>query len=435
MNVKNLEITLLPAQKDELPVPIFRWDLSPTLLAFLAATIGYSLYYVCRLSLSVMKGPLVEEGLLTEFQLGLVGSALFYTLAAGKLVNGFLADRVDIRKFAATGLLISAAINLGLGFHVGFYALFALWMINGWCQSMGAGSFITGLTRLFDVQVRGTYYGIWSSSHNIGEALSFLLVSFAVAHAGWRFGWWTAGMLGLTGAAVIWLFFRTDAARGERAPAVSASVAKAAQIRLLKNPTVWLIALASMLMYISRYSINSWGIFFLEKAKGYPIEKASLIVSVSAVCGIVGTVSSGWISDRFFRGDRAVPTIFAGVLNVLALIVFLMAPAHFVALSMASMAVFGVTIGALLCYLGGLMAVDIAGNGAAGAAVGIVGMASYAGAGTQDVISGFLIGAHKVTLSGQSTYDFLPVSLFWIGSSLLCVLVSVAAWWSNRRAS
>ncbi len=62
---------------------------------FLSATIGYSIYYVCRLSLSVVKAPLVQERILTESQLGVIGSGLFYAYAVGKLVNGFLADRAN----------------------------------------------------------------------------------------------------------------------------------------------------------------------------------------------------------------------------------------------------------------------------------------------------------------------------------------------------
>jgi hypothetical protein len=55
---------------------------------FLSATIGYGLFYVCRLSISVVKKPLVDGGILTEKELGIVGSALFFSYAAGKFVRG-----------------------------------------------------------------------------------------------------------------------------------------------------------------------------------------------------------------------------------------------------------------------------------------------------------------------------------------------------------
>ena len=61
----------------------------------------------------------------------------------------------------------------------------------------------------------------------------------------------------------------------------------------------------------------------------------------------------------------------------------------------------------LICFFGGgLMAVDIVPRNATGAALGVVGMASYIAAGLQDVISGTLIENFKVVSDGVVTYDF-----------------------------
>lgn len=39
--------------------------------SFIAGTVGYSLYYVCRTSLNVVKKPILESGALDATQLGL----------------------------------------------------------------------------------------------------------------------------------------------------------------------------------------------------------------------------------------------------------------------------------------------------------------------------------------------------------------------------
>ena len=44
--------------------------------AFVAATLGYSLYYVCRTSLNVMKQPIIDSGVLDATQLGIIGASL-----------------------------------------------------------------------------------------------------------------------------------------------------------------------------------------------------------------------------------------------------------------------------------------------------------------------------------------------------------------------
>lgn len=63
-----------------------------------------------------------------------------------------------------------------------------------------------------------------------------------------------------------------------------------AQKAVLRNPAIWILALSSAFMYISRYAVNSWGVFYLEAQKGYSTLDASFIISISSVCGIVGTM-------------------------------------------------------------------------------------------------------------------------------------------------
>ena len=81
-------------------------------------------------------------------------------------------------------------------------------------------------------------------------------------------------------------------------------------------------------------------------------------MAVSAVSGILGTASSGYISDRWFGGHRNIPALIWGM-NVLGL-AFFVGPSGLYGLDILSMIIFGLAIGALICYLGGLAAVDIA---------------------------------------------------------------------------
>ena len=167
---------------------------------FLAATLGYGMYYVCRLSLNVVKKPIVDEGVFSETELGIIGAVLFFTYAVGKFMNGFLADRSNINRFMSTGLLVTALVNLCLGFVHSFILFAVLWGISGWFQSMGAASCVVGLSRWFTDKKRGSFYGFWSASHNIGEAMTFIIVASIVSALGWRYGFLGAGLVGLAPA-------------------------------------------------------------------------------------------------------------------------------------------------------------------------------------------------------------------------------------------
>ena len=176
------------------------------------------------------------------------------------------------------------------------------------------------------------------------------------------------------------------------------------------------------------HAVNSWGVFYLETMKGYSTLDASFIISISSVCGIVGTILSGLISDKFFKGSRNVPALVFGLLNVVALCLFLLVPGvHFV-IDVIAMVLFGLGIGVLICFLGGLMAVDIAPKNAAGAALGVVGVASYIGAGVQDIMSGWLIEGHKHLVNGTEVYDFTYINYFWIGAAFLSVILTLLVW-------
>ena len=294
---------------------------------FLSATLGYGMYYVCRLSLNVVKKPIVEEGIFSETELGIIGAVLFFTYAVGKFTNGFLADRSNINRFMSTGLLVTALVNLFLGFVHSFILFAILWGISGWFQSMGAASCVVGLSRWFTDKERGSFYGFWSASHNIGEAMTFIIVASVVSAFGWRYGFLGAGLVGLIGVLVIWRFFH-DSPQSKGLPAVNVPRAKKAmnaleteefnraQKSVLKNPAIWILAFSSAFMYISRYAVNSWGVFYLQAEKGYSTLDASFIISISSVCGIVGTMFSGVISDKFFGGRRNIPALIFGLMNV-----------------------------------------------------------------------------------------------------------------------
>lgn len=412
---------------------------------FLSATLGYAIYYVCRLSMNIVRKPIVDEGVFSETELGIIGSCLFFVYAVGKMANGFLADRCNARRFLATGLLFTALINLTLGMTSMFLAFAILWGLNGWFQSMGAPAGVVSLNRWFDSKDRGTYYGFWSASHNLGEAITFITIALLVSWSGWRYGMIGAGIIGLVGLVVVLVFMRdtpqslgyqlaeTNEATAKGSPGTKEDFNKA-QKSVLRNPAIWCLAVASAFMYISRYAVNSWGVFYLQAEKGYDTLDASFIISISSVCGIIGTVASGLISDRIFKGNRNWPALIFGLLNVCALCLFLLVPGVHFWLDAVAMVMFGIGIGVLICFLGGLMAVDIAPRTAAGAALGVVGIASYLGAGLQDVMNGILIEGHKIVEpTGVEVYDFTYVSWFWIGAAALSVVLTMLVWNARRN--
>ncbi len=401
---------------------------------FLSITFGYGFYYVCRLSFSVAKKTMADEGIFDASQMGIIGSALFFAYAVGKLTNGVLADRVNVRKFMATGLLLSAIANLLLGMTTNFLFFFVLWGLNGWFQSFGAPSSVVSISHWFGGKERGTFYGMWSSSHNIGEAITFIAIAVVVSSYSWRLGFQVAGLLAVVMSFVIWKFlFERPEVYGlppvihEESPECANKSVGEKQWEVVRNPAVWILALSSAFFYVTRYAVNSWGIFFLEAEKGYTTVEASSIVSINAILGILGTFFSGILSDKFFHGRRNVPALIFGVLYAVSIAWFVLGPSDPV-LDGLSMALFGLSLGVLLVYLGGLMAVDICSKDASGTALGIVGVASYMGAALQDIVSGYLIDNGKTMVEGAGAYNFEAAAYLWIGSACVSLVLAALVW-------
>ena len=78
----------------------------------------YATFYVCRLAFSASKKGMIEQGAYTPAEIGYVGSAMLFAYAIGKIVNGFIADRVNVKKYIMLGLFVSSLANLLVGFHI-----------------------------------------------------------------------------------------------------------------------------------------------------------------------------------------------------------------------------------------------------------------------------------------------------------------------------
>ena len=417
---------------------------------FWGVTAAYTLYYVCRMTLGVVKQPLIDGGVLTAGQLGIIGSAFYFVYAIGKFINGFIADYCNIRRFMAAGIAVSAVVNLLLGVlgllqgPLGFGSVvmllfFAvLWGVNGWASSMGSPPGTISLSRWFPLSRRGTMYSIFSSTPQLGKAVSLIMTGVIVGAAGWQWGFLAAAVAGGIGL-VVSLIFISDTPESEGLPSVQElsgepvhemdkQPTKQLQKWVFRHPGIWVIAISTAFLYITQHAVSDWGVLFLQKQKTFSLERATQIIGLAEVFGVAGNLAAGWLSDVLFRGNRVRPVVLSGVLAVLSLAGFLFLGGGF-AQNMAFVALFSFAFSVVFCIVAGLMALDFVPRKATGAALGIVGISSYAAASLQSVASGYLIEG----FSAEGVIDFGPVSLFWIVACLLAFVLPVIGWKYLRR--
>ena len=419
-------------------------------------TLGYGLGYVCRLAFNVVKKPIMDAGIFTPEEVGFIGSMLLYGYAAGKFSNGFLADYANVKRFFAVGILVSALLNFGMSLStvVGVSAM--LWALNGWFQGFGAPSSVVAMGNWFSNHERGRYYGLWSTAHSIGEGLTYLGIAFLIAMPPkglglpWQWGFWTPAAVCVVAAFLLYRYLQdrpqtlglpsiaewskdgsADARPGEH----DASRIWKDQLKVLAIPSMWVIALASSSMYITRYAINSWGNVYLQEIRGFDLFDANLFIFLNTAAGILGCVAFGYLSDKVFDARRPPANLIFGLMELVPLLVIFYGPNNSTVLAIA-LIVYGFGLSGILASLGGLFAIDIAPKRVAGAAMGFIGIFSYIGAGTQDYISGKLIYDSEIRVVfsiGENSptvyfYDYTIPIIFWVGASVISMLLAASLW-------
>jgi len=400
----------------------------------------YGFGYTCRLALSVVKKPLIDNGIFSISDLGLVGSSYFYGYALGKFFNGFFADYANIKRFFTFGLIASGLINISMGLNQSIMLWVIFWFINGWVQGIGAPSCAIALTNWFSPKERGRYYGIWSTAHSIGEGLTFIGTAALVDYFSWRAGFIVPGIL-LIIVTVIGYRFLQDSPKGLGLPSIGSwkketylkPISKNFkevlnnQLKIVKYPSIWILGLASSTMYVTRYAINSWGILYLQEARGYSLIEAGSLIGLNTFTGILGCVAYGFISDKYFDARRPPVTLMFGIVEIASLFLIFFGPDSTVVLTIAFL-IYGFTLSGLLAVLGGLFAIDIAPKNISGAAMGFIGLFSYIGAGLQEKISSLLIKTSTENDTSALLYNFDDAIIFWVSASIVSFILSLALW-------
>jgi len=314
---------------------------------------------------------------------------------------------------------------------------------DGLFQGVGAAASVRGLTQWFSAGERGRVYGFWSGAHSIGELLTLVVTAALISAWGWRAGFFGPGVACGLVALVAGLVLR-DRPQAYGLPDVhawkdepladNARTTREAQLEVLKNPAIWVCALASALLFVTRYGVKSWGVYYLQETRGLTLVGASLTIGINAVSGIAGALTYGWVSDVWFHGRRPPATLLFGVLEVVAVAVLFYGPPS-VPVLVGALCVYGFALAGVLAALGGLFAVDLSSPRASGFAMGFIGFISYLGATAQEKLSGWLIRANTVTTANGTTHvDFSRPVAVWVGASVASLLLAATLWRAERRS-
>ena len=426
--------------------------------------VGYTLFYFLRKNLSLAMPGLAQDYGITKSSLGLFLTLHGVVYGLGKFVCGPLSDRSRPRRFLCIGLGLALACNVVFGFGPVLAKLFAggaegaafttaliavlgvAWVANGFFQSMGNPPCLKLLSHWVPPGELATKLAIWNSSHSIGAGLVTILCGYimglgalgadGVGMGMWKWCFWVPAIIAGMGLAalVVWLpgtpeeegmggsrSFATDADAQEHispADAQERVPPDSALTRVYLNPVIWTVGLCCFMVYLTRFAILDWGPMLMKEAKGVSLVGAGWTVACFEIAGILGTLFSGWATDRL-AGGRAPRVCLFMMLGAAAFMgAFWLIPAgssailYVAALSGAGFCIYGPQA------MTGATAVNIATRRFAGTAVGFTSLFSYASV----LFSGWGMGALSEATGGWAVPFLSVVAATIFGAGLFLAL-------------
>ncbi|MFC9591232.1 MFS transporter [Streptomyces sp. NPDC056944] len=256
--------------------------------------------------------PLHEE---FEWSRGTIGFAVSVNLALYGLTAPFAAalmDRFGIRKVVAVALTI---ISAGSVLTVWMTAAWQLVLYWGVLVGLGSGSmalaFAATVTNRWFVARRGLVTGILTAAGASGQLIFLPLLSWLVERHGWRPAAVTVSLAALAVVPFVWLLLRDHPADvrlapygGEYAdkPAPVTGAARRAVTVLLKAARTgpfWLLAGSFAICGASTNGLVKTHFVPAAHDHGMPVTAAAGLLAVIGVFDVVGTIASGWFTDRF----------------------------------------------------------------------------------------------------------------------------------------
>jgi sugar phosphate permease len=249
---------------------------------------------------------------------GEISTALALRLALFGLMGPFSAALIE--RFGVRNIVLSAVSLITAGL---FGALFMtkIWqLLILWGLVVGIGSGLTALvlgaivsSRWF-TRHRGLVLGILTASSATGQLLFLPLAAWLVEHVGWRAALFPSiAGLGLT-ALLVMLFMRDRpsdlglAPLGETVAAAPAEIAvqrPAISLALgglslaSKSSTFWILAATFFICGLSTNGLVQTHFIPLCADFGMPQVDAASALAIMGIFDFVGTISSGWLSDRY----------------------------------------------------------------------------------------------------------------------------------------
>jgi len=291
---------------------------------------------------------------------------------------------------------LSALVTMFLGTSAGISSIIMMFITQfliGWFQGMGWPPCGRVMTHWFSQNERGTKMSVWNVAHNVGGGMIGPMAAYGLLWFGsWQIGtFWFPAVVAIVVAMLAFLLIR-DTPQSTGLPPIEKyrndypkNYSEKSEQELttkeiffkyvLNNKILWYIAFANAFVYLVRYGVLDWAPTYLKDIKGYDIKDVGWAYSAYEWAAIPGTIICGWLSDKVFKGRRAITTMIYMALVAVFIVIYWKNMDNVLLDNISLIAIGFLIYGPVMLI--GVQALDLAPKKAAGTAAGLTGFFGY----------------------------------------------------------
>ncbi|MHC8380642.1 MFS transporter [Pseudomonas sp. LB3P14] len=397
-----------------------------------------------RAALSVAGTDMGKELGISAVEMGYLFSAFSWAYVIFLIPSGWLTDWIGSKRSMMLAVVVWSCftVMMGMVHFIGMIVplLLGLRFLLGAAESPVGPASGRIIAAWFPSSERGVAGAIFNSAQYLSLALFTPIMGWLCYRFGWEYVFIIMGLIGLVIGAVWWKLYylpidhpKMNAEELEYIRADGGLVdleglkAKGAQSKGMKLGEIGQLFRSRMLVgiFIAQYCITSitwffmtWFPIYLVKERGFDILQAGFIAAIPALCGLVGGVSSGFISDRLLKKTgslslaRKTP-ITIGLLLSSSIVLCNYADSAWLVVALMSVAFFGKGFGSL----GWTIVADTAPKELIGTTGGVFNAFGNTAGIITPVVIGYILqstGSFDAALLYVGAHGLLAVASYWL---------------------
>jgi len=287
-----------------------------TRYVFILLFLLYMFDYIDRMVIVSLFPYIKQDWGLSDTQLGLLVSAVYWSILISTLPISILVDRWSRKNCIGMMAIVWSLATIACAFTRNFAQLFVTRVVIGVGEAGYAPGGAAMLSALYPKKKRAKMIGLWNAAIPLGSAIGIALGGF-VAH---RFGWQYAfGLVAFPGMVVAVLMFGVRdyetvalVANGAAGQAGAKHTMDRGDIvrEFTHKPALILNNLAMAGCVFVTTSLLTWLPTYFHRVEGLDMTKAGLKGSAVMLLAIVGAPLGGYLTDRWYARNKRARLLF-----------------------------------------------------------------------------------------------------------------------------